>query len=120
MANLLKSEAKTVPLVEASPFRRLLGDLIGRLEIEVGRYGESLPPVIDRRLESRHLRYFAWLNAAILNDLEALRTLHAADAAAGNPPPDSVRFLNATIEAAERDLTALSIVSDWLTQPRSS
>jgi hypothetical protein len=135
MANLLTSqypsEAKTQPpesVEPESPFRLMVGDLVERMAEEVVRYGEALPLIRSDALKTRHFRYLAWLNDCILNDMQALKTLSNADAQFGNPSrlglpqmahrppsPDAVRFLNATIETAERDLTALTIVCDWLT-----
>lgn len=125
MANLLTtpparypSEAKTQPPVSVeseSPFQSMVGDLVERMAAEVVRYYLALPVIRSDALKSRHLQYLGWLNGCILNDMQALKTLAKADTQVGNPSPDAMRFLNATIEAAERDLTALSILSDWLT-----
>lgn len=125
MANLLTtpttrhpSEAKTQPTesVESeSSFQLMVGDLVERMAAQVVHYGIALPLIRLDALQSRHFRYLGWLNDCILYDMQALKTLAKAGAQVGNPPPDAVRFLNATIEAAERDLTALTIVCDWLT-----
>lgn len=134
MANLLTtpttrypSEAKTQPTesVESeSSFQLMVGDLVERMAAEVVRYNLALPVIRSDALKSRHFRYLGWLNGCILNDMQALKTLgNTVDNPSGQSlslPPDAVRFLNATIEAAERDLTALTIVCDWLTGQRSS
>ena len=126
MTGLLKrSEERTKPLTTTLPATALpatpgVGVMLDSLIEGLGKQVERCAALIPMRsrlgtIESRHLRYAAWLKNAVSEDLEALRTLRNAESVAnGTPPPDAVPFINATVVAAERNLTALSILGDWL------
>ena len=115
---LKRSEAQTQPLTPAPVpgVGVMLDSLIDGLGKQIARC-TSLIPMRSRlgTIESRHLRYAEWLKRSVASDLEALRTLRNAESVVnGTPPPDAVPFLNATVVTAERNLTALSILGDWL------